>query len=295
MLYDGSMPDDLIILPGATEWFVKQLRWPNSVMFHYTSRQAFKAILTTRRMWAMDLRTMNDPRELTHGKRLIDKRIAKAALRSRTTVIEPWLRKIRDLFERLVVKRSSTFSISLSEHPDMPNQWCDYAAKGTGFVLGWSIDSSYTGTPLKTWAVYDRDEQRRLIDGVIAFHANALREAIASGAELEKTWMSAGYSLFRFLNAIWLTFKEPKWSPEAEFRYVYHVWDEDLPDWCTIKIRPDDGRRYIEADFSSAELKYVGIGPRNDPTSTRTWVEAILNGHGYRNVHIAQSVVSIDC
>ena len=263
-------------------------------MFHYTSREAFKAILAIRRMWAMDLRTMNDPRELLYGKALIDKRIAKAAQRARATPIELWLRKLRKLFEGLIVKRSSTFSISLSEHPDMANQWRDYAAKGTGFVLGWSIDSSYPGTPLKTWVSYDRKAQVDLIDGVIEFHAGALRDAISTGVDPKRMWMSAGYSLFRFLNSIWLTFKEAKWSDEAEFRYVYHVFDESLPSWCEIKTRPDTGRRYVEADFGAAELKYVGIGPSNDPVSTRRCVDAILARNSFGDVHITQSRVSID-
>ena len=288
------MSEDLIILPGATEWFVRQFRWPNSVMFHYTSREAFESILTTRRMWAMDLRTMNDPHELLYGKALIDKRITKAAQRSRGTPIESWLRELRKLFEKLIVKQSSTFSISLSEHPDMSNQWRDYAARGTGFVLGWSIDSSYPGTPLKTWVSYDRQAQKDLLDGTIEFHATALRDAIVNGRDPQRMWMSAGYSLFRFLNAIWLTFKEPEWSDEAEYRYVYHVFDKSLPEWCEIKTRHGSGRRYIEADFGPAELKYVGIGPKNDEVAARQWVDEILERNAFRNVHVAQSRASID-
>lgn len=283
------MSDDLVVLPGATEWFVGQFRWPNSVMYHYTSRDAFEKILATRRMRAMDLRTMNDPRELAHGKALIDKRMVKAARRFRHTPAERWLRGIRRLFDDLIVRRSSAFAISLSEHPDMANQWGNYAAQGTGFVLGWSIDSSYPGTPLKTWVTYDRPKQTSLIDGLIEFHASALLRELG-----ESLWMRAGYSLFRFLNPVWLTFKEPKWSNEAEFRYVYNVFDEHLPDWCTIKTRPENGRRYIEADFGPAELKYVGIGPKNEPRSTRRWVEQLLDRHHFHGVHVSQSTVSLD-
>jgi hypothetical protein len=283
------MSDDLVVLPGATEWFVRQFRWPNSVMYHYTtSRDVFSKILDARRMWAMDLRTMNDPRELANGKALIDKRIVKAARRFRNTPVEQWLQGIRGLFNDLIVRRSSAFSISLSEHPDMANQWRKYAADGTGFVLGWSIDSSYPGTLLKTWVTYDRIKQTNLIDGLIEFHASALLHDLG-----QSEWMRAGYSLFRFLTPVWLTFKEPKWSNEAEFRYVYNVFDEHLPDWCTIKTRPETGRRYIEADFGPAELKYVGIGPRNEP-GARRWVDQLLDRCNFHGVHVAQSTVSLD-
>jgi hypothetical protein len=89
------MPDDLVIVPGATEWFVNQFDWPNSVMYHYTRREALESILNTRRMWAMDLRSMNDPRELVYGKALIDKRMIRAAQRSRGTTQEQWLQTLR--------------------------------------------------------------------------------------------------------------------------------------------------------------------------------------------------------
>jgi hypothetical protein len=121
-----------------------------------------------------------------------------------------------------------------------------------------------------------------------------LRGLLTKGADRESAWMSAGYSLFRFLNAVWLTFKDSSWSSEAEFRYVYHVFDKYLPDWCTIKTRPDSGRRYIEADFGPAELKYVGIGPRNDRTSTHEWVHELLERNRFPDVHVGQSTVSID-
>lgn len=288
------MSDGLSILPGASEWFVGQFRSPNSVMFHYTSREALEAILNTRRMWAMDLRTMNDPGELVYGKALIDERIAKAAQRFRQTPAEQWVRTIRDLFENLIVKRSSTFSVSLSEHRDMATQWRDYAVQGTGFVLGWSIDSSYPGTPLKTWVTYDRRKQIDLIDGLIDFHASAMiRSPFGDRANAEKTWMSSGYSLFRFLNAVWLTFKSSEWSPESEFRYVYHVFDEYLPDWCVIKTRAETGRRYIEADFGPVDLKYVGIGPRNDPRSARRWLDDLLARNNFHGVHVEQSALQL--
>jgi hypothetical protein len=247
-------------------------------------------------MWAMDLRTMNDPRELLHGKAIIDKRLVKAAKRFRSTPIEKWLSGLRKSFEDIVVRNSSTFAISLSEERDMPNQWRDYAEHGSGFVLGWSIDSDYPGVPLKTWVTYDRQKQADVLDGLIERHAGILMQRMGSATDIavqEQIWIDVGYSLFRYLNAMWLTFKEPSWSSEAEFRCVYHVFDRHLPDWCEIKSRPDTGRRYIEADFRPVTLEYVGIGPQNDPQTTRAWVEQLLEEHGYRGVHIEHSTVHI--
>lgn len=58
------------IVPGITEWFVAQNRWPNRVMYHYTSSEALEGILQSKRMWAFDLRAMNDPEELRYAPNL---------------------------------------------------------------------------------------------------------------------------------------------------------------------------------------------------------------------------------
>jgi hypothetical protein len=265
-------------------------------MYHYTSTGAVEGILRSRRMWAFDLRAMNDPQELTYGAALIDERFEAALSAPDLGIVAQWLSHVRRLFHELLPVRSSTFSISLSEHPDMARQWRNYAGGGKGVALGWSIDSDYPGGPLKMWVTYDRERQARLVDGLLAFHAKYLAERFAHGttrASAEEAWETASFSLFKFLSAVWLTFKSKAWEPESEFRIVYHVWDEALPSWCQILLKETNGtsRRYIEADFRPVDLEYVILGPDIEQ-SAPSWLSKLLRETGYLNAKVRRSELS---
>jgi hypothetical protein len=282
------------ILPEAIKWYVSQHPWPNSVMYHYTSRPAFESILRTRRMWATDLRAMNDPNELRFGRALINQRIRSAARRSRNQLRYTWLRTVEKQFRKIIADQSSSFSISFSSEPDLAHQWRDYAARGDGFVLGWSIDSFQPERPLRMWVTYDREMQKGLIDGLIDLHLTHISDAAAQGdAEPVKVLSDAGLSLAMFLDVILQTYKEAKWSSEREFRYVYQFFHGYEPPAQEFKARFANGveKRYIEADFTKTELRRVIIGPRTNlrPDAVR----ALLDEHGFRETEVFGSEVSL--
>lgn len=283
-----------VTIPGAAEWYLAQHHWPSEVMYHYTSRAALQNIIQTRAMWATDLRAMNDPRELKHGQKLIDQRLKNLG-RKVTDAYKILLQSTHKQFRRLMAERSRSFSISFSEQPDLPHQWRDYAANGTGFVLGWSIDSECPEIPLRAFVTYDRAEQTRLLDGLVQFHMEWLREAMAKTSDPPETFSQAGLSLGMFFNIFSQTTKGPKWAPEREFRYVYQFYEGHEPPTQTFKTRTVDGlqRTYIDADFSRVALRRVVIGPRNDATAVE-WLRRLLDENGYNSTDIIPPLVGIE-
>lgn len=260
-------------------------------MYHYTSLPVAASILYKREMWASDLRSMNDPHELRYGRRLIEERFRKAARHATNRARRMWLDYVYSQFIALVANRSSSFSISLSAHPDLPHQWCDYAAKGTGVALGWSIDSDYPARPLKTWVVYERAEQAAIIDGMIELHLSYVDQQ--PGLDTAAT---AGLSLVRFLDVFLQTFKSIKWSSEAEFRFVYQFFEGHIPDGQVFKTRTVEGKekKYIEADFSPVALRHVVIGPAADQASATSLLRDIFDQHGFGEVPISGSTLPSD-
>ena len=286
-----------VVLPEALQWYVQQHRWPNDVMYHYTSREGLQNIVASRRMWATDLRAMNDPRELRYGKEMIDQRIKSAVRRLRNEFKEAFLRSMQKQFHSLMADRSSSFAISFSEHPDLPHQWRDYAADGTGFVLGWCIDSRCPEIPLQMWVTYDRRQQKGLVDGLIAFHLDWILEAVVERHKTpEEAFADAGLSLGMLLNTVMQTFKVPKWATEAEFRYVYQFFHGYEPPGQVFKRRFAQGveKSYIEADFGPVELRHVIIGPRNDLAQTTEWLRQLLDDNGFQATAIVPPVVPRD-
>lgn len=284
-------------IPGAVEWYIAQHKWPYDLMYHYTSREALQSIVSTRKMWATDLRAMNDPGEVLYGKEMIAQRIKRAVRRHRSKGKTLFLEEMQKQLHSVIVQASSSFAISLSAHPDLPHQWRDYAKDGTGFALGWCIDSSCPGIPLKMWVTYDRVSQKRLIDGLIELHLDWISAAVnEQRVKPLDALTQAALSLAMFLNAVLHTFKGRRWESEDEFRYMFQVFEGYERPGQEIMNRVVNGvqKSYIEADFGQVELRRVIIGPGNDVARTEGWLRDILDRNGFRDTAIVHPLVSID-
>jgi hypothetical protein len=280
----------------AMRWFLAQYPWPNDVMYHYTSKEAMQNILATRRMWATDLRAMNDPRELRRGREMLNQRIKAVVRKSQNRLREAFLRTVQKLFLTLMADASTSFSISFSHRPDLPHQWRDYAADGHGFALGWSIDSTCPEIPLRMWITYEPILQRQRIDGLLNFHLTWISDVVSEGARTPmEAAEEAALSLARYMDVVVQTFKTMKWSVEEEFRYVYRYFHGFEPAGQVFKSRFAGGveKRYIEADFGQVDLRYVIIGPRNDVETAGPWLRRLLDELGYAETLIVAPNVSI--
>src|SRR4051812_1383427 len=211
------MANERRVLPEAQRWFIAQQRWPNEVMYHYTSQSAAENIIATRRMRATDLHMMNDPEELRYSKELIEDRLDLAMKELGRTPEALWLRTVHNGFQRIFITLCSSFSISFCEEPDTSSQWRDYGFEGTGVVLGWSIDSEYPEKPLQMWVTYERAKQEAIVDGLIQLHLRHVRAAVVAGNDIAEETSVAGLSLGIFLGIVLHNFKQPKWVSEKEF------------------------------------------------------------------------------
>lgn len=265
-------------------------------MYHYTtSRTALENILVTRRMWATDLRAMNDTRELRHGHELLAQRMKVMTRKVANDAKASFLRTTFELYRSLMAKHSIAFGISFSKRADLPHQWWDYASEGSGFALEWSIDDQCPEIPLRMWVTYDLARQKYLLDGLMTFHLDWIGDAVAQGARTPADAFSeAGLSLAKLVDVTVHTFKAAKWSPESEFRFVYRFFEGYVPGNVAIKTRPagNSQKRYIEADFGQVQLGRVIVGPMNDYDQTARWLRLLLDSNGYTGTMIAPSVVT---
>src|ERR1700682_4407016 len=200
MLPDVDRPQ--VVLDDAWTYFLSQQRVPTSVLYHYTSKSALLNILKTKRMWATDLRFMNDPEELEYSLKVIESVIDSTALRQRDSELALWLmffkRQLRD-----VIAKSTFYSISLCENADDREQWREYGINGDGFALGWSVDSPHPEIPLRIGVVYDPEAQEQLVRRLIEIHLASIRKEgdLREGVGLASASFAAG-SLGFFVN-VW--------------------------------------------------------------------------------------------
>ena len=144
---------------------------PPQVLFHYTGMPGFRGIVETQRMWATDIRYLNDAEELSYSNRLfasiIDGRISEAKDAGERELLARLARTF-DFREMLI-----PFVAAFSEIDDDLSQWRGYAQGVGGVALG--LDLRRLPDALQAAKIeYDEDVQkgaiRTLIGNVIALY-----------------------------------------------------------------------------------------------------------------------------
>lgn len=264
-------------------------------IYHYTNEAALVNIVKHKQMWATDLRFMNDEHELTYSHSLIQSAISDAANRQHDAQRATWLAMFDDQFRKFV-SNCRWYSMSFCQEIDLPNQWTEYGSDGTGFALGWSIDTLPLERPMQIEVVYELERQNHLIRKLLNFHILALRNKkdLRRGRGLDELLYVSG-SLANFFNILLYNFKEAQWSREREIRYVYQTLTNAPPAGMVLKYRRGEGnvqKPYIESDFTEIPLRVVIAGPRVDDATYRR-VRAALDENGYTQTPMYRSTSAV--
>jgi hypothetical protein len=283
------------MLVEAWKWFVSQQRNPTNTVYHYTDEPALLSIIEHKKMWATDLRFMNDEKELTYSHKLIQAAITDAADRQRDPQRAKWLSVFDDQF-RAFAATCRWYSMSFCQEFDLPSQWGEYGASGFGFALGWSIDTLPDERPMQIEVVYEAERQTFLIRKLLNLHIVALREKkdLRRGRGLDELLYVSG-SLANFFNILLYNFKEAKWVREREIRYVYQTLTDTPPAGMVLKYRKGEGdiqKPYIESDFREIPLRVVIAGPKVDDVAFQR-VRSALTANGYAQAVMYRSTSAV--
>ncbi len=178
------------------------------VLYHYTNRTGAKGILESRKIWASEFSSLNDPEELSYSRNMIKRRIGVLSSSENLTELSEEIGSI---------SFSDVFISSFSKAGDSLPQWRMYAGED-GVSLGFprstlrNVESLASGFAL-TEVIYDTEEQMRLIDPVV----NAMIEIYQSGTGARETVEKFESEIRRIAPAL----KQPGYSSEREVRIVY--------------------------------------------------------------------------
>ena len=142
-------------------------------LWHYTSLSAFHGIVTSRRIYATDLRFLNDREEFTHAREIADNLIAETPeVGPNSFPVKQFLEKATNLAfntGRLHPGRLQVFVASFTAVEDSLSQWRAYSRDSSG--AGLAFDAAAFRPPpesgtLVSFApcVYDLDTKKRLIE-----------------------------------------------------------------------------------------------------------------------------------
>jgi DUF2971 family protein len=140
-------------------------------LYHYTSQDGLRGIITQRKIWASGIQHLNDPDEFTYAVDITISEIERYWKDSFANDLV-FLDIIKDLLRGMAARKRDTnllplYVSSFSERGDIPRQWCLYFPPEGGFSLGFNYGKLYScthsiGIELSR-CLYEEIEQRRRI------------------------------------------------------------------------------------------------------------------------------------
>jgi len=271
--------------------------WLNDgLRYHYTDASGLLGIIQSSRLWASDIRFLNDPSEGTFfPERLL------AIMDSQSSGRRGAGQKvIEGLKASLQNPRSdySAFCVSLSANGDLLSQWRAYGSFGKGYAVGldFGLKSILPHPQLAGYydVVYG---DKGLVDIAID-----LLDLFISATDKWKDMMYDEWS--STLRAIAKSFKDASYSEEQESRLVCHYSGEDndlfkneLP--LKFRAKGSDLIPYIplSLDLLEAEnkprlpMKRIVVGPGVDFKRNYASINSLLKVNSYADVEVVPSTI----
>lgn len=218
--------------------FVELCRISPRLLYHYTSSVGLQGILTSKNIWASDIRYLNDAHEFVYGlDQLIPELTKQIVDELKNEYAEPALKII------LGADDARYFVACFCEDGDLLSQWRGYAAPG-GFSLGFDATALLDSTP-PVLPVY--------------YGASAARSTDPSSQSLAEMAAEGFNDLFREFFAIT---EHPKDKAEEEYLakkihefHAEHLWVSKL--MCAILKDPSfrEEREWRMVDARSPHSK----------------------------------------
>src|ERR1700730_5288689 len=123
--------------PCARDIWVREFhKKPNDRVWHYTGADGLLGILKSNRMWATNIKYLNDASEFKHGRTLVDEMLTKKGKDSPD--LDPLLKTVVNIIEQFKTN-SEVYIVCFCEGngaDDLLSQWRAYGANGGGYSIG---------------------------------------------------------------------------------------------------------------------------------------------------------------
>jgi hypothetical protein len=146
-------------------------------LWHYTDYSGFHGIVTSRKIWATDLRYLNDKEEFVHAlnlaKKMLPEMIQELVQDSSERI--PLIKGITDMVDHgeLSPENVQVFSASFCKEGDRLSQWRGYSKGTTGVSLGFNLTDFRMPSGEDTLVafapcVYSKDQKEKLLRETIS-------------------------------------------------------------------------------------------------------------------------------
>jgi len=268
----------------------------DQIFYHYTSQRGLLGIIKEKKIWATNIRYLNDEREFDYG---IDE-VLRVLKNGHPDSREDLSETVKSLLKREDPVPVFVVSFS-SDGGDELSQWRGYCQEGSGFSIGFEPEKlkelaqkqNFTIEP----CVYKKSDQEAKIRAVIPSADEATIGGAASEADeepfdldsyLKKTGKERLHLLFD-VSSLAPVLKHPKFKEEKEWRLI----SKD-PVICKNRLRFREANSmivpYIEFDLSmgneSIPIKKIVIGPTPHKELSKVSLEDFLSANEIGNCEV---------
>lgn len=266
------------------------------LIYHYTSLDGFVGIVRDRAMWLTDYSYLNDTREISHGRDMIQE-VATEMLQaspeaSVASLLKSWISDVGSMERRVWVA-------SFSADDDSLSQWRAYGPIAVGFV---PQDIAMHALRGNVSAVeYDREAQRKLVS--VYLHHLCQAYAVDTAMNRLERITDVYHKIDQLIELI-AFFKDPSFSVEHEYRLAYFEYPdmiesfglEQVPKHFRVsrsRLLPYVRSQELEPvplDERPLKIAEVVLGPEADQLLERG-VKEFLSTNGLSEVPVRRSTV----
>ena len=259
------------------------------IIYHYTTLEAFKNIIETKKFWATNMFYTKDYAEIVHGQYLHNLLISNS---NKPKIQDDQYIEFENLIKSISLPSSEIYFLSFSKRKNDLSQWRAYASNGICLAL----DPALFSDSRPSHCIYEEDEKRETLMAIIELYSDFIKEPnkfdfdylhnisenyskekiinLVENYFLEKVekefplhcrnyGVYPTANMFFLLQSLLLGFflvaKEGYYKVEDEVRYLYVPQSEESK---KIRIARNLLTPYFEVDFSLKSIKEIWINSR---------------------------------
>jgi hypothetical protein len=272
---------------------------PPLELFHYSAPEGLIGIVQTTKLWATNIRYLNDFSEVKYTYDLLREMvslISSKKSRPLKTFLEQFQKELS--FHEMIF---DAYVFCLSETGDQLSQWREYANRGIGYSVG------FKGAGLKRLfghrigmkllkVIYERHEQMKLIERIIIDSCNVFEDIERRYKDrTEKNILDCCDLLMAALTPYTVQFKHHVFYEEREWRIVFIPF-HDINEHIVFRYSGKLIVPYIIFGLPEKEklpINSVYQGPQADFDLTRKSLQILFSQNNYSDISIRESEVPI--
>ena len=263
---------------------------PKAPLYHYTTLNGLLGIVGSRKLWASDIRYMNDSAELKHAADLIRLEVQDRITRGEGKA--DLLGQFMDWITHRITNGHMLFATSFRSEGNLLSQWRGYSSHGKGVSLGFAAEYILQCAKQQRFqigkCIYEPAMQRKLIrrvvDAVEAYGERHVNEATPR-QQISEIYQKIFDAIEIDLLRIAAVLKHPSFREEKEWRIVSPVFTDGAE--SPVRFRESNAMLvpYMEFDLQLAagqpmQLEHLYLGPTSNINISMNSMKMFLAQNG---------------